>query len=262
MYAMLMRSAWQVIDGFGWNQKYLGAQTGATIVLHTWGSTMTYHPHVHCIVPGGGVSYNSKWKRAKGRGKYLFPVKAMSKVFRAKMIAQIKGLLSSKGLEYTADLRQKLFKKDWIVYANPPFGGTQGVIRYLSRYSHKIAITHHRIKHYDDQQVTFTYKDYRHGSTQKEMTLTTHEFVRRFALHILPKGMCRIRHYGILSGSWKSRLFDVKSTESPKTWEQTWQEKGLDVTQCPYCRTGKLEYLEKIDPVRGPPYKAHNRTKM
>ena len=166
-----------------------------------------------------------------------------------------------KGLEYTEKLRQQVYKKDWVVYAKPPFGGTQGVIKYLSRYTHKIAITHHRIKYYDDQKVTFTYKDYRHGSNQKVMTLKAQEFIRRFTQHILPKGMCKIRHYGILSGPWKSRLFDINPAQSQRTWEQTWQEKGLDVTQCPYCKAGKLEYLENIEPVRGPPYKRHTRFK-
>lgn len=261
MYAMVMRTAWQVIDGFGWNQKYLGAQIGATMVLHTWGSTMSYHPHVHCIVPGGGVSYNGKWKNAKGKGKYLFPVKAMSQVFRAKMVKQIDQLLRAKGLEDITKLKEQLYKTNWVVYAKPPFGGTNGVIRYLSRYTHNIAISHHRIKHYDDNKVSFSYKDYRHGSTQKVMTLTGQEFVRRFALHILPKGMCRIRHYGILSGAWKNRLFELPTPEKPKTWEQTWQEKGLDVRQCPFCKSGKLEYLDKIKPVRGPPYTKHSNCK-
>jgi hypothetical protein len=262
MYAMLMRTAWNTIDAFGWNHKYLGAQTGASIVLHTWGSTMTYHPHVHCIVPGGGVRYNGKWKKARGNGKYLFPVKAMSKVFRGKMVAQIKKLLNTKDLEYSEQLRQQIYKKDWVVYAKPPFGGTSTVIRYLSRYTHKIAITHHRIQYYDELKVTFTYKDYRHGNTQKVMTLTTREFVRRFTQHILPKGLCRIRHYGILSGRWKSRLFNIKKTDFKKTWEQIWKEKGLDVTLCPYCKTGKLEYLEKINPVRGPPHTSHVHSKI
>ena len=261
MYAMLMRTAWQTIDGFGWNQKFLGAQTGATIVLHTWGSNMAYHPHVHCIVPGGGITYNGKWKQAKGNGKFLFPIKEMSNVFRGKMVTQIKHLLSIKGMEYTYLLHQQIYKEKWVVYAKPPFGGTQGVIRYLSRYTHKIAITHHRIKHFDNDNVTFSYKDYRHGNVPKKMTLTSKEFVSRLTMHILPKAMCRIRHYGILSGPWKSRMFGTQISSTPKTWEQVWELKGLNVNQCPYCKKGILEHLDKIDPVRGPPYRKHTHFK-
>ena len=253
VYGAMMRTAWQVIDGFGWNQRYIGAQTGATIVLHTWGSQMNYHPHVHCIVPGGGIGYTQKWRAAKGKGKYLFPVKAMSKVYRSKVAASIKSLFRSEGLEFGEELRRQMFKKDWVVYAKPPFGGVQGVIRYLSRYTHKTAISHYRIKYYDTHKVRFTYTDYRHGRAEKELELTVEEFVRRFAAHILPKGMCRIRHYGILSSSWTARISPLAPNRIKKGWEQLWLEKGMDVNRCPYCRKGRLIYLQRIEPVRGPP---------
>ena len=108
MYAMLFRCAWRTLDEFGWNQKYLGTQIGTTMVLHTWGSNLSYHPHVHCIVPGGGVTFNNKWKEAKGNGKFLFPVKALSKVFRGKFVNDLKRFLASSGMEYTSELNAQL----------------------------------------------------------------------------------------------------------------------------------------------------------
>ena len=124
-----MRSAWQTIHDFGWNHKYLGAQIGATMGLHTWGSNLSFHPHVHCIVPGGGVSFQGKWKQAKGKGKFLFPVKALSKVFKRMFMTQLTALLDQQGLDNTCELVQQLYAKDWVVYAKPPFGGRKGLIR-------------------------------------------------------------------------------------------------------------------------------------
>jgi hypothetical protein len=145
MYSTLMRVAWQTLDSFGWNHKYLGAQLGCTMLLHTWGSNLSYHPHVHCIVPGGGIDLRGKWRRVKGKGKFLFPVKALSKVFRAKMVVEMKAYFENVGMEFTVELQKKLYTKPWVVYAKPPCGGADGVIKYLARYATKIAITHHRI---------------------------------------------------------------------------------------------------------------------
>ena len=188
LYALLMRCAWQTILDFGWNNKYLGAQTGAIIVLHTWGSNMSFHPHVHCIVPGGGVSISGKWKTAKAKGKFLFPVKAMSIVFKAKFMDGLYELLDEMGLDNTGKLFQQLVSKKWVVYAKSPFGGKEGLVKYLARYTHNIAISHHRILDHSNRKITFRYKDYRHANKTKSMTLSTQEFVRRLAMHILPKG--------------------------------------------------------------------------
>ena len=216
---MLFRCAWRTLDEFGWNQKYLGTQIGTTMVLHTWGSNLSYHPHVHCIVPGGGVTFNNKWKEAKGNGKFLFPVKALSKVFRGKFVNDLKRFLASSGMEYTSELNAQLYAKPWIVYAKRPFGGARGVIKYLARYTHKTAISNHRIIKYDNDSVTFSYKDYRHNNQQKVMTLDAWEFVRRFVLHLLPKRFTRIRHYGILSSQWKKKLFEQKIPMKARTWK-------------------------------------------
>jgi len=254
LYDLLMKSAWQTLSDFGWNHKYLGAQLGTTMVLHTWGSNLSYHPHLHCIVPGGGITLYNKWKNAKGNGKFLFPVNAMSKVFRAKMISDIKSFMLLKGLDDHLELIANLYAKQWVVYAKPPFGGRETVLKYLARYTHKIAISHHRILSYDRSIVTFKYKDYRHGNRSKTMKLTATEFIRRFVLHILPKGFRKIRHYGILSGAWKTKLFP-NASENTKSlhWQDLWKSKGLELYMCPKCKTGILEHLAEIDPVRGPP---------
>lgn len=260
LYKILFDAAQQCLNQFGWNPKYLGAQIGAIAVLHTWGSNLSFHPHLHLIVPGGGLSVQNKWKQAKGKGKFLFPVKAMSKVFKAIFLKQLKAFCALNGLDNTTQLFNDLYKKDWVVYAKPPFGGTDGVIRYLARYTHKVAITNHRIIKYDENSVTFSYTDYRHRNQKKQLTLTTKEFVRRFALHILPKGFVRIRHYGILSSSYKKKLFPHLPKPKPKIdWITFWKNKGLDVLQCPYCKTGRLLFLCDLLPKRGPPKRQNRR---
>jgi hypothetical protein len=253
MYALLMRTAWLTLEGFGWNKKYLGAQLGTTMVLHTWGSNMSYHPHVHCIVPGGGVSINSKWLHAKGNGKFLFPVKAMSPVFRGKFIHHLNQWMVLEGMQLDSHTIKQLNAKPWTVYAKPPFGGTDGVIKYLARYSHKICITNHRIINYDGQSVTFSYTDYRKANQKKIMKLSAHEFIRRYVLHILPKGFSRIRHFGILSSAWKNFMFPhIKPLKT--NWQKLWQQKGLNVLQCPHCNSGTIQLIHTIHTLRGPPF--------
>lgn len=253
MYDMMMKMAWETLNDFGWNHKYLGAQLGTTMVLHSWGSNLSFHPHVHCIVPGGGITLYQKWKEVKGSGKFLFPVKALSQVYRAKLIDAIKILMDEDGNKAYEKLLMELKRKDWVVYAKPSFGGRETVIQYLARYSHKIAITHHRIIHYDGSKVRFKYTDYRHSNVTKVMTLDAQEFIRRFAQHILPKRFMKIRHYGILSSAWKVKLFPQSKSMKAINWEEVWMSKGWDVNQCPYCKKGSLELLKVIRPVRGPP---------
>lgn len=254
LYALLMKTAWQTIDAFGWNHKFLGAQTGATIVLHTWGSNLSFHPHVHCIVPGGGVTINGKWKNAKGNGKFLFPVKGLSKKFKGLFIAQLNDFFLFQGLDHTQQLTQQIKALKWNVYAKPPFGGKQGLVRYLARYTHNIAISHHRIIDHNQKRVSFRYKDYRQAAQKKVINLSPQEFIRRFSLHFLPSGFCRIRHYGILSAAWKQRVFPHPPTTEKINWKDYWKTRGLDVEQCPKCKNGRLLSIGIIEPVRGPPY--------
>lgn len=219
---------------------------------------MSYHPHEHCIVPGGGVDLNGKWRNVKGDGKFLFPVKALSKVFRGKMMKQLIGFTKTAGMEFPSTFTNKLHANSWIVYAKPPFGGAQGVIKYLARYATKIAISHHRILSHDQNGVQFAYTDYKHKNQKKILTLTEKEFIRRFITHFLPKGFCKIRHFGILSSSWKERIFPDADNHAQST-DSIWLNKGLDIDQCKKCGEGNLILIGEIDPVRGPPHLSKSR---
>ena len=260
LYSILFKACWHTLDRFGWDHKYLGAQLGATMVLHTWGSNLSFHPHVHCVVPGGGVAWNGKWKPVKNKGKFLFPVQAMSAVFKGKFLAELKEFCKSTGLDDAQELFKELYAKKWVVFAKNSTGNSEAVIKYLARYTHNIAISHHRIQRIDDQEVVFSYKDYRQGGKQKSMRLTAQEFVKRFMLHILPHGFTRIRHYGILSSQWRSRLFKVNIQALP-TWQNLWQTMGLNVARCPACKTGNLVWIKEIRPARGPPISSNPPTK-
>lgn len=259
LYNILFESAWHTIYTFGHDHKWLGAQTGAITILHTWGQTLSLHPHLHCIVPAGGLTKAGKWKTAKTKGKYLFPVKAMSKVFRGKFMSLLKEDFPH---EMTPELITELYKKEWVVYAKRPFNGPQSVIEYLGRYTHylsrlcgKIAISNHRIKNIQEGMITFSYKDYRHAGTKKEMSLEAMEFIRRFAMHILPKGFVRIRHYGILSSTSKSASAIVIKEQLPVAPEIQSKEPKQEIfnpKQCPCCKKETMLTILRFNR-RGPP---------
>jgi hypothetical protein len=244
VYDLLFESAWETLRTFGKNK---GVLMGAIGVLHTWGQNLSLHPHLHCIVPGGGINENGHWQNIRADGKFLFPVKALSQVFRAKFCDKLLKLAP----EHYQPIRQKLWSKKWVVYAKRPFGSSKSVIEYLGRYTHKIAISNHRIKSIDDKTVTFAFKDYKSGGTKKQMTLSHEEFIRRFALHILPKRFVKIRHYGFLSSNWKRQKLLVLQEKmqvrlpEPKAIEQPERI-------CPCCKVGKLITIQYFDG-RGPP---------
>ncbi len=238
----LFKSAWATLNQFGKKENILLGMIG---VLHTWGQNLSLHPHLHCIVPGGGIDPNGKWKKQIRSNKYLFAVKALSKVFRAKYVQQLR----DGGIE-NKQLLESLFQKDWVVYAKRPFGGPKQVIEYLGRYTHKVAISNHRIEEVNEIEVRFNYKDYRDGGKTKPMSLSNEEFTRRFVQHILPHRFVRIRHYGIVSSSWKrgklqqlqKDLKVIRPVEKPRTL----------LRKCPCCKTGTLITLEVFGK-RGPP---------
>lgn len=242
IYDALFKSAWQTLEQFGKNE---GIRLGMIAILHTWGQNLSLHPHLHCIVPGGGIDKNGKWQKQLRSNKYLFSVKALSKVFRAKYVQQLRdhGITDK-------DLLESLFQKDWVVYAKRPFGGPMQVIEYLGRYTHKVAISNHRIESVSKDEVQITYKDYKDGSRNKVMALSNQEFTRRFAQHILPKRFVRIRHYGILSSSWKrgslQQLQMQLNIKRPEAKIKTLLKK------CPCCKTGTLIIIEAFGK-RGPP---------
>jgi hypothetical protein len=252
MYDLLFATSWSVLNSFGNDPKWLGAQTGMISILHTWGQTLTLHPHLHCIVPGGGLTKAGKWKMAKSAGKYLFNVKAMSTVFRGKFIAALKEQLPQQMDKAFANI---LYKHDWVVYAKRPFTGPQSVIEYLGRYTHKIAISNHRIKGMDDNTISFSYKDYKQAAVKKEMTVEATEFIRRFSLHILPKGFVRIRHYGILSStSKKAAAINIKEQlpQVSKPVVTRPAPQPYNPNECPCCRKETMQTIMRFNR-RGPP---------
>jgi len=257
MYKLLFKAAWETIAQFGLTRFY--GETGMIAVLHTWGQNLSLHPHVHCIVPGGGLDYKGRWRSVKisGTGKsYLFPGENLSRVFRGKFLAALQ-----KYLPQEKRFTRELYKSDWVVYAKEPFAGPDQVVEYLGRYTHKVAISNHRLVSVDHTGVQFSYRDYRDDRI-KQMKLTGVEFLRRFCQHILPKGFVRIRHYGLLSASKRPQLkqlqiaLGVQVTEKrvKKDWKQLCREHlGFDPDLCPECGQGKMVVIQRLDPVRGPP---------
>lgn len=253
IYASLFKAAWQTLQQFGDNPKHLGAKMGMISVLHTWGQNLSLHPHLHCIVPGGGISENGKWKTAKNKGKYLFNVKVMSLVFRAKYVT----LLRKSNIKIPQETYDLIFSKKWVIYAKQPFLKPEYVIEYLGRYTHKIAIGNHRLNNidYQNKTVSFSAKNYKKGGAKQNLTLSSSEFIRRFGLHILPKGFTRIRHYGILSSSWKKvKLPQLQTMLASKkiTAVKTKPKPELLHRKCPSCKKGILETVLLFDQ-RGPP---------
>ena len=248
LYNILFAASKETLMTLGNDPKHLGAHMGMVSVLHTWGQNLSLHPHVHIIVPGCGMTPAGYWKQTKSDGKYLFPGKIMREVYKGKFMEKLKKFLTENKIEMDVELRKKLYNLNWVVYAKQPFGGPKDVIEYLGRYSHKIAISNHRIKVISDGKVTFTYKDYATGGNQKLMTLSAEEFLRRFCLHILPPGFTKMRHYGFLSSRTKQklRMEQMKlGVLPPKKEKYDWKtitktKLGFDVDACPCCKTGRM----------------------
>lgn len=242
VYDNLFESAWQTLQKFFTT---LNLQGGMICILHTWGQNLSLHPHLHCIVPGGGVDAKSDFKKVNTSDKFLFSVKGMSKVFRAKYIANLR----KRNIRDTK-LIEPLFQKNWVVYAKRPFGKPSDVIEYLGRYTHKVAIGNSRIQQVNEQGVCFDYKDYKDNATTKAMTLSLHEFVRRFAQHVLPHRFVRIRHFGILSSTWKRKK--LKALQEKLCVFIPTQNIETRLHKCPHCKTGTMVMLEVFGK-RGPP---------
>lgn len=249
LYNILFAAVNQTITTLAANPKHLGAQTGMIAVLHTWGQQLWLHPHIHCIVPAGGVTKYGHWKYTKTKGRFLFPVKVMSALFRGVFMALFKAYCSREGITPPLQVFNQLYKMSWVVYAKQPFLGLKQVIEYLGRYTHRIAISNHRIKSIDNDTVTFTYKDYRDAAKQKHMTLRAEEFLRRFCMHVLPPGFRKIRHYGLLSSRAKPQLKTQQmkmGVSIVKKEKLQWQQVLLktmryDVDACPACKKGRMQ---------------------
>jgi hypothetical protein len=219
-YGLLFSTSSQAALEIAANPKWLGAEIGILSTLHTWGQNLLTHPHIHCVIPQGGLAPDHKsWIRPRYR--YFVPVNALSKMFRGKFLHRLKRLYRKKKLQLSgaaaclqdekcfAALIRRLYKKRWVVYAKPAFGGPMQVIRYLGRYTHRVAISNHRITDFDGEKVTFSWKDYAHDSKQGQMTLEGTEFLRRFFSHVLPKGFVRIRQFGFLANRFRAERIEL-----------------------------------------------------
>ena len=256
LFTLLFETAAATLLEVAADPKHLGAEIGFLSILHTWGQTLQPHPHLHCVVPGGGLSSDhQRW--IASRAHFFLPVKVLSRVFRGKFVAGLRraghtGRLAFHGeclpladpQAFVAFLRS-LFREDWVVYAKPPFGGPEHVLQYLARYTHRVAISNHRIVDVTDSHVTFRWKDYAHHSRQRTMTLTSEEFLRRFVQHVLPKGFPRIRYFGWLANRRRRQLLPrcrlLLAQTPPATPAAPAEEPA--VWLCPYCH-GPMRVLE------------------
>lgn len=277
IYGLLFESVSATLIEFGANPRWLGGEIAATLILHTWGQTLIQHIHLHCLVGAGALHADGHWIRSR-RG-FLFPVQALSQVFRGKFLAALMrafntGALNLAGATATlaqASARQRLFgalyEHTWVVYAKRPFGGPQQVLDYLGRYTHRVAISNNRLSGIEGDRVSFRYKDYAHGNRRKTLTLEAGEFIRRFLLHVLPRGFMRIRHYGLLANRAKRlKLALARSAldqpppaptpPQPESVEAFWlRVASLDIHQCAHCHAGRMVIIGSLHSplARGPP---------
>ncbi len=266
LYKLLFESSSQTLLDFAKDTKYLGAVPGIISVLHTWGQQLSFHPHIHCIVSGGGITNDGNWRDArKNIYRFLFPLKAMNAVYRTKFLQALKALIANRkvipatGTDMQA-LFNLLYRKEWVIYAKAPFGGPHAVIEYLGRYTHKVAISNHRICSINDQAgtVTFSYKDYADGNKQKQMDLDTGEFIRRFEQHILPKGFTKIRTYGYLGNRDRHRRINAilqkmnlplhKGLIKIPMELHMMERYGINIRECPCCRQETLQLIKIFYP--------------
>jgi hypothetical protein len=235
LYQSLFQAVWATLGKFAKSRKTLKGQLGMTAVLHTWGQTLTQHIHLHCLIPGGVLGKEAHWQSVK-KG-YLFPVKALSTVFRAKMLAALRVC------ELVIPEAQVLMNKSWCVYSKPCLCQPKTVIRYLGRYTKKGMLNESRLQSMDESNVTFSYKDYADGNRHKHMVLSGAEFIRRYFSHILPKGLMRVRHFGFLANCCRRKKLDVIRRQLPDRVEQKDNEATNSHAKCwpcPACKVGVL----------------------
>jgi hypothetical protein len=258
LYNLLFRTVAATLLEVAANPKRLGAEIGFLCVLHTWGQTLTHHPHIHCVVPAGGFAPGrDRWLWPKSRGFFL-PNEVLSTVFRGKFTDALRSLFRRKKLAFHGSLvwlaeprsfarfLHSLHHHEWVVDVRKPFGGPEHVLHYLARYTHRVAISNHRLIGMEDGKVTFRWKDYSHGGKQRKMTLAAEEFIRRFLLHVLPKGLVRIRHYGWMANRCRrQRAAECRALlgmEAPQLASE-----AAHVRRCPFCG-GVVEVVEMVVP--------------
>jgi len=275
LYGLLMRRAGDTLLRIARDPRHLGARIGFTAILHSWGQTLMHHPHVHFLVPGGGISPDGK-RWIPSREGFFLPVRVLSRVFRGSYLEELNRLYQQGKLTLQGRLENlrhpnrwaeficQLRRIEWVVYAKPPFGSPQQVLKYLARYTHRVAISNRRLVSLGGGQVTFRYKDYRRGHRQRLMRLPAVEFIRRFLLHSLPKGFVRIRHYGLLANRVRQQnlercrqLIGNRTAKQPpvvssQTYPACSGQGNLD-WPCPKCGQAEMRFVERLPPVRAGP---------
>jgi len=273
LYRLMYRAVAETLGELAHDPKYLDAQIGFFSLLHTWGQDLHYHPHLHTVVLAGGLTKLNQWR--KSSKKFFIPVKVLAKKFRGKYLYYLKQYYSQDLLKFYGDAEQyhnpesfshlldQCYTKDWYTYAKRPFAGPLAVVQYLGRYTHRIAISNTRIVAMTENTVTITIKDYKDGNKTRTLSLNGEEFIRRFLLHVLPKGFVKIRHYGILANRNKKtklalcRKLTLSPSYKPKfaglnTLEILCLLVGKDVTLCPACAKGKLKTVSTFQPGSSP----------
>ena len=269
LYDLLFRAASETLLAVAADPRHLGAKIGFLAVLHTWGQNLTHHPHLHCVVPGGGLSPDhSRWISC--RSGFFLPVRVLSRLFRGKFLAYLRAAYRAGKLNFRGELQSlgtvsgfeqliaKAVRTEWVVHAKPPFGGPEQVLKYLARYTHRVAISNDRLLDISNGQVTFRWKDYSAGSRIRTMTVAAIEFLRRFLLHVLPRGFVRIRHYGLLANRTRARLLPLArrllkesqcETDPGVSADHPVEVVASEVSRdsarpCPHCRTGQMQITE------------------
>jgi hypothetical protein len=274
LYDLLFRSVSETLTKLANDPKHLGAEIGCIGILHTWGQNLMDHPHIHCIVTGGGLS-SDRGRWVSCRKGFFIPVRVLSALFKGKFLDLLKRCFQSEALVLPGKIShlkqsgnfeifmRRLYHKKWVVYCKPPFDGVQGVLQYLGRYTHRIAISNNRLLTLRNGQVSFLWRDYADQNRLKTMTLKAEEFIRRFLRHVLPSRFVRIRHFGLLANRKRKETISLcrqilgeRKTETKQdTPKETWQQQlfricGIDVTRCPVCRIGRLWMVAPLLPHR------------
>jgi hypothetical protein len=280
VYNILFQATAETLRTIANDPKHLGAEIGFFAVLHTWGSSLMHHPHLHCVVPGGGLSPDgARWVPC--RPGFFLPVRVLSVLFRRLFLEHLQNAFDSGKLRFFSALEnlrdgrefdrylESVRKAKWVVYAKRPFAGPEQVLDYVGRYTHRVAISNHRLLDIDGGQVSFRYKDYRNSNRQRTMTLTAEEFIRRFLLHVLPRGFHRIRYYGFLGNRFRQeklalcrQLLGMAPQQVPQTQpvdldyqDHHEQLTGISLRICPVCHRGHMVVVEQLKPARTTPIK-------
>ena len=281
VYKILFQAAAETLRTIAADPRHLGAEIGFFAVLHTWGQTLSYHPHLHCVVPGGGLSPDgSRWISC--RPGFFLPVAVLSRLFRRLFLEGLQKAFDAGELRFFSSLERlhdpvafrsyldPARRVNWVVYAKPPFAGAERVLEYVGRYTHRVAIANNRIVDIEDGKVRFRWKDYRNENRQKVMTLDAGEFIRRFLIHVLPEGFQRIRYYGFMGNRYRKQklarcreLLGMKQSDTPAKPEKgrDYRDKveeltGISLRECPFCRQGQMVCIEVLAPVasQGQPF--------